>query len=79
MDGLDQRSISVSVVVTRSDTTSQHLDWNSRTDRAYKQGMLCKQKSDLTAHASYRSTFLVVRNANHCLQLLAFGIFMTRP
>ena len=39
----------------------------------------CKQKSDLTAHASYRSTFLVVRNADHCHRLPAFSIIMVRP
>ena len=33
-----------------------------------------EQTSDLTAHASYRSTFLVVRNADHCLRLPAFMI-----
>ena len=37
-----------------------------------------EQKSDLTAHASYRSTFLVVRNADHCLRLPAFSTIMVR-
>ena len=45
----------------------------------FTQGVLMgviQQKSDLTAHASYRSTFLVVRNADHCLRLPAFSSIM---
>ena len=58
VDGLDQRSISVFVVVARSDRTSQNLDWNSLTDRAYKQGMLCMDCDVIITRTCYRKHIL---------------------
>ena len=37
-----------------------------------------RRKSDFTAHALYRSTFLVVISADHCRRLPAFSIIMER-